>query len=436
MRIAILLTGFDGGGAQRRLLTLAREFLARGHAVDLVTGSDAGPFRHCAPGGATLVSLAGPAHALPGVVRRKSLRMLASLPTLVRYLNDSPPDVLLGGSTPANLAALAARAIARSGVPVAASVNVPLSRSTGARGRPLLGRLVRRLYPSADAVIANASFLAEDAARFAGLAIGRVTTIPNPVAVDEIQRAAGEPPSSPLLGDDAVPLVLAVGKLKAQKDIATLLDAFREVRDARPARLLVLGSGELHDELVRRAAALGLADDVRFAGFVANPFPYMARARVFVSSSRWEGFSNVVAEALACGCPVVATDAPGGVAELLGGGRFGRLVGVGDARAMARAILQTLGDGRDQTLGDGRDHATGEGRAAADARSETRGAADARSEIRTEVDARGEIRAEVDVRGDREALRRRAAEFSVARAADAYLAVLGRCCGLPAGGSA
>ncbi|MFN2375714.1 MAG: glycosyltransferase, partial [Candidatus Binatia bacterium] len=342
MRISIVLTGFDGGGAQRRLLTLASRFVALGHAVELLVGSEDGPFRACAPAAATVVPLSGAWHGIAGLSRRKSLRMLAAVPALVRHLGRTQADVLLCGSTPANLAALAARDLARRDIPVVLSVNVPLSRSTAVRGRPALAGLVRHYYPRADALIANAAFLAEDVVRFTRLSPGRVATIPNPVDVDGIDRQASEATSHPWLTARRVPLLLSVGKLKAQKDFPTLLRAFREVRKVRPARLLLLGSGEERERLLLLAAELGLGEDVELPGFVANPYPYMAGADVFVSSSRWEGFSNVIAEALACGCPVVATDCPGGVSEILGGGRFGKLVSEADPGSLARAVLDTL----------------------------------------------------------------------------------------------
>lgn len=376
MRISILLTGFDGGGAQRRLLTLASQFVARGHAVELLVGSGDGPFRACAPAAAAIVPLGSAWHGIPGLSRRKSLRMLAAVPALVRHFGRTQADVLLCGSTPANLAALAARDLARRDIPVVVSVNVPLSRSTAASGRPALAGLVRHYYPRADAVIANAAVLADDVIRFTQLSPDRVATIPNPVDVDGIQRQAGEATSHPWLTARRVPLLLSVGKLKAQKDLPTLLRAFREVRRVRPARLLLLGAGEERERLLHLAAELGVGDDVELPGFVANPYPYMAGADVFVSSSRWEGFSNVIAEALACGCPVVATDCPGGVSEILGGGRFGKLVGEADPVSMARAVLDTL-----------------------------------------------------DSPPNREKLRERARFYSVATAAEAYLSVLRRCAG-------
>ena len=104
----------------------------------------------------------------------------------------------------------------------------------------------------------------------------------------------------------------------------------------------MLGEGGERDALERQARRLRVADDVAFPGFVANPFAYMARAGVFVLASRYEALGNVLVEALACGCSVVSTDCPVGPAEVLERGRYGRLVPVGDADALARAIAAAL----------------------------------------------------------------------------------------------
>jgi glycosyltransferase involved in cell wall biosynthesis len=145
------------------------------------------------------------------------------------------------------------------------------------------------------------------------------------------------------------PVILGVGNLKPQKDFATLIRAFARVRAERPARLVILGDARGPDKDATYVAALkglpaqlGIDKDVSFAGFAENPFAYMSRAAVFVLSSAWEGFGNVVAEALACGCPVVSTDCPSGPAEILDHGRYGPLVPVGDDAALAAAICRVL----------------------------------------------------------------------------------------------
>jgi len=349
LHVAFVLSGLHGGGSQRRLLTLAREALARGHRVDVVAGTGEGPFRDRVPGGARLVSLlADGGLGRVAFTRSKTLRMAAALPAFVRYLKKERPEVMLASGTPTNLAAIIARRLARVRTAVVVSVNVPVSVATVQRSRPLLRRMVRRWYSEADAVIANAAALADDLTSLIGLGPDRVIVIANPIDIDEIRRLSAAAVEHPWLSTPGEasgewpPVILAVGKLKPQKDFSTLIAAFAIARRQRPLRLLILGEGEQREALLRLSETLGVAGDVALPGFVANPFAYMARAAMLVQTSRWEGFSNVVAEALACGCPVVATACAGGTSEILANGRFGRLVGVGDERAIAAAILATL----------------------------------------------------------------------------------------------
>ena len=89
-------------------------------------------------------------------------------------------------------------------------------------------------------------------------------------------------------------------------------------------------------------AQLGIEADVEMPGFVSNPLQYMARASVFVLSSEYEGLPGVLIQAMACGCPVVSTDCPGGSREILADGKYGALVGVGDADVMSDAVLAQL----------------------------------------------------------------------------------------------
>jgi glycosyltransferase involved in cell wall biosynthesis len=222
---------------------------------------------------------------------------------------------------------------------------VQLSAATGERQRawgPLLRALVRRSYRRADAIVANSQGVAADLAQLLAPPRPQIVTIYNPLPVAEIQSLSRAGVEHPWLAPAGPPLLLGVGKLKLQKDFATLIRAFARVRAVRPAHLVILGEGEERARLERLALELGVASDLALPGFTENPWAWMARAAVFVLSSAWEGFSNVLAEALACGCPVVSTDCPSGPAELLENGRYGCLVPVGDDRALADAILATL----------------------------------------------------------------------------------------------
>jgi glycosyltransferase involved in cell wall biosynthesis len=131
--------------------------------------------------------------------------------------------------------------------------------------------------------------------------------------------------------------------MKAQKNHPLLLQAFSRV--AKPgARLMFVGEGAGREDLAALAGELDVADQVIFAGFHSDPTPFYKTADLFVLSSDYEGFGNVIVEAMACGTSVVSTDCPSGPGEILDGGRYGRLVPVGDVHAMARAIEAGLQD--------------------------------------------------------------------------------------------
>jgi glycosyltransferase involved in cell wall biosynthesis len=127
-----------------------------------------------------------------------------------------------------------------------------------------------------------------------------------------------------------------------QKDYPTLLHAFAHLRKNRIARLIILGEGKLLPDLKALSGELNISNDVDFAGFDPNPYRYMARSNVFVLSSAWEGFANVVAEALACGAQVVSTNCESGPAEILMDGTYGHLVPISNFVAMANAMAEAL----------------------------------------------------------------------------------------------
>ena len=342
-QIALLLSSLRAGGAQRRMVTLANAFAALGHRVDLVAVRSGGELSAELSESVSQITLD------PRWVEATPLRdvkgpaVLASVPALARWLRRRRPDVLLSSSNPANLAALTARALAGGAIPAVISVNVHASSATGDASRhPALGWAMRRLYPSADGIIAISRGVAEDLAALLSLPERRIDTIYNPVDQDAIRRRSLEPLEDPWLREGAVPIVLGVGKLRRQKDFATLIRAFARLRRRRPARLLLLGEGPEREGLEALARTLGVGNAVRLAGHAPNPAAWMARAYVLALSSAWEGFSNVIVEALACGCPVVSTDCPSGPSEILEGGAIGPLVPVGDDAALASALDQLL----------------------------------------------------------------------------------------------
>jgi glycosyltransferase involved in cell wall biosynthesis len=206
----------------------------------------------------------------------------------------------------------------------------------------LLPVVMRLTYRRAHAVVAVADAMAEDLARMIGFPRDKITVVYNPAVTPEMLAKAQQPAPHAWLSPGGPPVLVAVGRLHEQKDFQTLLRAFALVRARRSARLIILGEGPERPALEAGVAKLGLTEDVDLPGFVPNPYAFMAGASQFVLSSRYEGLPTVLIEAMACGCPVVSTDCPSGPGEILDNGKYGRLVPVGDAAALAEAMEATL----------------------------------------------------------------------------------------------
>ena len=374
-RIALFLPNLAGGGVERVTLQLARGFLARGPSVELLLCRTVGPMlaqvpedvpviklRESTAGLGRLLALAADPSGVgvllfPCLLPHSAPKSLAYLPDLVRYLRRVRPDVLVSAFPHENVAAVLANRLAGSPARVAVCEHNVTSRlETESRKwkRRHLAPLIKRAYAMADAVIAVSDDVRDALARRSGLSRESIVTIRNPVVGPELAEEARAPCNHAWFAPGQPPVILGAGRLVEQKDFPTLIRAFARLRRLRQARLMILGASKdamtteaARAALLRLAAAHGVSDDIALPGFTSNPFAFMARAAVFVLSSRYEGLPTVLIEALACGCPVVSTDCPGGPREILDNGRFGELVPVGDDAAMAEAILRTIDRPRD-----------------------------------------------------------------------------------------
>ena len=319
------------GGAEKVFLRVAAGLARRGLAVDLLIERTTRS-QLDAPGGIRLVHL-------------DARLSVTTLPKLLRYLDRERPDVLLSSLDWTNAFALIAKKSVARDLRVVVRQETSFSAAyadSRFRIRMVVMKVLKRLMPSADAIIAVSRGVADDLERHvSGTVRGLVHVVPNPVVDSELAAQSAAPVTHPWFADRRVPVVLSAGRLHSHKDFPTLLRAFSGVLKSRPARLVILGEGSRLEGLKALARQLGIDRAVDFPGFQANPFAYMAKARVFVLSSRYEGLPAVLIESMACGTPVVSTDCHG-PREILEGGRWGPLVPVGDSRALAAAILDTL----------------------------------------------------------------------------------------------
>jgi glycosyltransferase involved in cell wall biosynthesis len=352
------------GGAPVVVLNLANHFVKRGIRVHVPVFTRERPDQ-----------LPFPFEPEVDVTALDGQSRLALFAQVVAHLREHRPQVVMAGGNKADVLAARASRVPGLTLDLWASLHHHLSSEMGgwpeAKRRRRI-RTWRSIIRRAKGVITVSQGLADDLVQVTGCPVDKVQVIHNPIIHSGLGPRLQEPADHPWLADGGPPVILGVGRLTAQKDFATLIGAFALVHKRRPSRLLIIGEGEERDSLASLAALLGLSDAVDLAGFKPNPLPFMRGARLVAMSSRWEGFGNVLVEALYCGTPVVSTDCPHGPREVLEDGRYGRLVAVGDHGALAAAMLDTL-----------------------------------------------------DQEPDRERLRLRAADFSVERSGDRYLEIMG-----------
>ena len=337
--IALLLPDFRGGGVERIRIELAREFVRLGHPVEFVLMRADGDFLSEARAEFPVVDLQAP-------------RARQVVPALAGYLRQARPTALLAAMWPLTVIAPAAACLAGFRGAVVVSEHGIISAQYRDWGR--LHRLALRSstfvgYRLASGRVGVSQGVAADMASLSLMTPSRMTTIHNPVRVLPSPTADALDQADALWGVPSGRRILTVGNLKEVKNHPLLLRSFEQMGDAG-ARLMILGQGANEGGLRALAADLGIAAQVIFPGFHADPAPFYASADLFVLSSDYEGFGNVIVEALSFGLPVVSTDCPSGPAEILDGDRFGRLVPVGDAPALAQAMVAALAEPADQDL--------------------------------------------------------------------------------------
>jgi glycosyltransferase involved in cell wall biosynthesis len=322
------------GGGELSLLRLAEALTRRGVEVTFVLHE--------------MTPLAEQARESVGLICLETNRTLTAVQRLARSLRQHRPQALLSAFPHSNVAAVAAKAWAGVGCPLVLTEHAPLSRQVqhmgGWRYRAMPA-LMRWLYPRADAVVAVSEGVREDLHQLSGHRV-QPLVIHNPVLPANLAVRMQAPVDHPWMNDPRLDVVMTLSRLSPEKDIPTLLRAFAALVQRRPnARLVIGGEGPEREALVRQISALGLMDRVALVGLLVNPFAWLAKARVFALASRFEGFGNVLVEAMACGAAVVSTDCPVGPREILADGRLGALVPVGDHLIMAAALEQALVQG-------------------------------------------------------------------------------------------
>jgi len=319
--ISLFVPGLEGGGAQRVFVNLANTLVTLVECpVHLVVVREGGVFQDELRPEVKLINLG-------------TGRISRSIPALVQYMRSRRPRAFASTMNYSNIITILAWRLA--GRPCRLVVR---EANVVREGNRLMRTLMRWTYPLADCVVALSPEIRSSMLR-AGLPVAnKLVEIGNP----GVFPSTGEPVAAPSFLPQPQPrFICAVGSLSRQKGFDILLSAFARLSDSS-LHLVILGEGALREELEEQCRALGIQERVYMPGFVKRPADVIRQAELFVLSSRWEGFPNVLLEALSTGVPVVAADCDGAPRSMLENGRHGHLVTPEDPVALSEGIEAAL----------------------------------------------------------------------------------------------
>lgn len=325
MRITFVISSMEAGGAQRVMADMANYWALRGWPVSIITltGQEVPDFYALHPAVVRIpLALAGDTRSL----LHKLGRNVLTLWRLRQEMMAARTDAVISFLDVTNVLTL----IATRGL----GIRVLVSERINPAANPEIGlvwqALRRRVYPWADVVVAQTAA----ASRWIEtICQGRAVAIPNPLrAMPYSEASRGR-------------FILSVGRLVPQKGFDLLLEAFARIAvDCPDWHVVILGDGPQRQSLMSQAHALGIGKRVRMPGVVENPEHWMAQAGLVVQASRYEGFPNVVMEAMAMGAAVISCDCPSGPSDLIEDGVNGRLTPVDDVAGLASAMMNLIMD--------------------------------------------------------------------------------------------
>lgn len=333
MNITLVISSLDSGGAERVLTLIAEGFCKKGYQVTVITLS--GKSRDF--------------YKLPENIHRLALEIQNESPTVVHALwnnlnrlwvlrkaiKSTLPDVVISFMHKTNIRCLLA--LANTNYPVIVSEHIdPSLMSCG----KIWGILRRLTYSYASTIVSVSDGVNN---YFDWLPNSKKKVIYNPLVKIESIESEIQIKNWSENANPNKKWLIAMGRLTYQKGFDILISAFKHISSNYPDwQLVILGEGKLRPELENLIENLGLKNQVILPGRLSNPFPVLKQSNIFVLSSRFEGFGNVIIEAMACGLPVISTDCPSGPREIIRDGINGILVPNEDVESLATAMERLM----------------------------------------------------------------------------------------------
>ncbi|MFC4595121.1 glycosyltransferase [Sphingobium tyrosinilyticum] len=343
--IAIGNYDFRPSGTVVKSIEIAAACAKAGLPVELWVVRDEGALRARVPASVPIFET-GSAMRL----HNRGLDLALNIPALATALRRRRPTLFLSGGNHLHLAARIALGLSgrRRSIQLGARASNSAHHGKATRWQALIGAWSNRLkFGGADFIVAVSHALAAEIQT--ALPQKKVGVIANGVDLAKVDRLVSAPFAHHFLdkGSDGPPVLVTMGRIVRQKGFDLLVSALGSLRDIG-ARLMIIGDGNPDQVAALKSLAeeKGVTDRLALLGYQDNPFAILSRADLFVSASRWEGASNALIEALACGLPIVATDCPTGNREVVEAGPYGTLAPVEDVEGLADAIRAELASHR------------------------------------------------------------------------------------------
>lgn len=341
MKIVFILPDLRGGGAEKVCINLATDWVARGHCVKFILMNQKGEYLKNISKGIKIVSL-----------KKKKLRQIF-FPLLTFFKKDKP-DVILAQMWPlTSITVLAWLASFKKGKLFLVD-HVHLSSSVEKEiffPRNIFKLIIKLTYLFSNKIIVVSNGVKKDLVEISNKLNKKIKVIYNPLIKKEKVKIKNKKSlKKKIWGENTKYRILSVGSLKIQKDHFNLIEAFSLLKFQKKCRLLIIGNGPLKNQLKKFIKIKKLENKINLINFKSDLQIYYETADLFVSSSKWEGFSNVIAESLGFGLPVVSTDCKSGPSEILKRGKYGELVPIENSKKLALAIESSLQRKHDKNL--------------------------------------------------------------------------------------
>lgn len=304
-KIMFIVPSLRGGGAQKVMVTLLKHLDRNKFDATLVLLAREGKYRNEVPVDVKIYDL-------------DTNRVRHSIFSLLKLIRKIKPDVILSTQGHLNLAIIALKPFIGKKTKVIVREANTVSEELKLSKRAWFGKLLYKVfYKKADLVICQSTYMLIDLLKNFHVPKKKLVQIYNPVELNRINYLANKE-QNPFLSTKSSVNIIALGRLTHQKGFDRLIESIPRLLKIKPnAKVWIIGEGELKEELQKKRDELGLSDKVNFVDFQKNPYNWLKNADLFVLSSYYEGLPNVLLEAIACDCPVIALQHPGGTGEIM-----------------------------------------------------------------------------------------------------------------------